>query len=93
MVALLQKGHELLAGFEGAPGQTSAWLEPILSKVDAAGSDAGAPVVDGEAGGVSGQARQMEVADPTAEGGADRVAQAQRGGWRRYPQSQISLQR
>ncbi|MGZ4334860.1 MAG: hypothetical protein ACXVRJ_11395, partial [Gaiellaceae bacterium] len=40
VVALLQKGHELLAGVAGAPGQTSAWLDAILSKVDAAGSDA-----------------------------------------------------
>ena len=40
VVALLQHGHELLTGFEGAPGQTSAWLDAILSKVDAAGSDA-----------------------------------------------------
>jgi len=40
VVAALQRGHGLLAGFEGAPGQTSAWLDAILTKVDAAGAHA-----------------------------------------------------
>ena len=37
---MLQRVHDVLAAFEDAPAQTSAWLEPILAKVDAAGADA-----------------------------------------------------
>src|SRR5439155_390501 len=40
LVALLTRAHGLLAGLEGADAKTSAWLDAILTKVDAAGSDA-----------------------------------------------------
>ena len=40
LVSVLQRVHDVLAAFADAPAQTSAWLEPILTKVDAAGADA-----------------------------------------------------
>ena len=40
VVSVLQRVHDVLSIFEGAPAKTTAWLEPILSKVDAAGADA-----------------------------------------------------